>query len=128
MFGHDSGVDSSAHVELGRQARESGTHAGCQIVQDLVGNGFVEGAGVPIRPDIEFERFQLDTEGIWHIIEGQRREIRLPGLGAQAGEFRDANSDRVVAQGIRIREEFERIPRGPRAFVSQFFGSLSRAN
>lgn len=118
VLGDDGGVDTAADVEFRRQAGEPGTHAGGQVVEDLVCDGLVESAGVAKRPDVKLQRFQLDAQGFWHVFENQCREIGLAGPGAQTGEFRDPNPDRVVAAGVGVREILERFPGGPRAVVS----------
>lgn len=128
MLGDDGRVDPASNVEFCGQTGESRTHAGRQIVQNLIGHRFMERPGLPKRPDVKLQRFQFDTEFLWHIFEVQSREIGLPGFWAKTGKFRDSNSDGVVAVGIRIREIFERIPAGTSAIVRQCIGSLSAEN
>lgn len=52
MFGDDGRIDPPADVESGGKPREPRPHSGDQIVEDLVGDGLVEGADVTKRPDI----------------------------------------------------------------------------
>jgi hypothetical protein len=66
----------------------------------------VERAAIAVGPDIELQGLQLDAALVGHVLELERREIRLSGLRAQAGEFRDRHANRVVAFRRRIRETF----------------------
>ena len=48
--------------------------------------------------------FEFDAQAIGHILEFKRREIRLPGPRAQAGELRDDHPDGVIALRSGIGE------------------------
>src|SRR6202034_702496 len=72
VFGHHRGVNAPAHVEFGQNPHESGGRRRYQILQDLVGHRFVECAAVAERPDVEFQRLQLDASQVWHVLELER--------------------------------------------------------
>ena len=82
-------MDPAAHVESGGQAKKTRCDCGNEIVDDLVRDGFVEGADIAERPDVEFKRFQFDTELIGNIFELESCEIGLTRLRAQAGKLRN---------------------------------------
>jgi hypothetical protein len=63
-------------------------------------------------PDVELEAFQLDAELVGDVIQRQHGEIRLPGLGTEAGEFRDFHVDLVIPVRRGVGEGFERLGGG----------------
>ncbi len=107
VFRDDVGEDAAAHVELGGQPHEPGLRRGDEVVQDAVGHRFVKGAFIAEGPDVELEAFQFHAFLVGDVIQIERGEIRLPGLGAQAGEFGDFHVDVKIAPGLRIVEGFE---------------------
>lgn len=109
VFGDDVGEDAAADVELGGEAHESRLGRGDQVVEDAVGDVLVEVAFLAERPHVELQALQLDALLVGDVVEDQRGEIRLAGLGAQAGEFRDLHVDMVVAARVRIGEGFQRF-------------------
>src|SRR5207248_2969782 len=77
-----------AHVESRsepQEARPGGRH---EMIRDLIGHGFVKGAAVAERPDVQLQRLQLHAQPAGDVFELQRCEVRLAGPGAQAGELR----------------------------------------
>jgi len=106
MLGHDGGVDAAAHIEAGGQPHEAGLGRGDQIIENAVGHGFMEGALVPIGPDIQLQGFQFHTVPIRDIFEVQGGEIGLARLGAEAGEFGDVDPDSEIPIGLGIVEGF----------------------
>jgi len=103
--------DPAAHVEPGGQAHETRLGGGDQVIQDAVGDILVEMALIAERPDVQLQAFQFDALFIRDVIQYQRGEIRLAGLGAQTGELRDLHVDMVIALGIRVGEGFQRLAR-----------------
>ncbi len=89
-------------IELGGQAHETGLGGGDQVVQHAVGHVLVEMPFVAERPDIQLQALQFHAFLVGDVIQDQGGEIRLAGLGAQAGEFRDFHVDVVIALGLRI--------------------------
>ncbi len=53
----------------------------------MVGHGFVKCPFIAIRPYVELEALELDADLVRNVVESKGGEIRLPGLGAQAGNF-----------------------------------------
>jgi hypothetical protein len=63
-------------------------------------------------PDVELQALQLDAELVGDVIEHQHREIRLPGLGTEAGEFRNFHVNQVVPCGsglAKVSRAFRRV-------------------
>ena len=104
MFGHDSGENAAADVELRTQAHEPRPRGGGQFVKYAVGDRLVERALVAVGPDVEFEVFQFQALALGNIVQHQVRKIRLAGQGAKAGKFRNLHMDQVVASGTGIVE------------------------
>ena len=109
MFGDDIGINAAAHIETGGQAHEARLSGGNQIIENTIGNGFVKGALVTVRPDVELERLQFHALGIRHVFQMQRGKIRLAGLGAKTGKFGHVDANGEIAIGARIVEGFKRL-------------------
>ena len=77
---NDIGKDAAAHVEFCGQPHEARLDGRDQVVQDAVGDVFVEVPFVTERPDVEFEAFQFDTGLVGDVIEDQGGEIGLAGF------------------------------------------------
>ena len=107
MLGHDIGEDTAAYVELGREPHESRVQRRYQVIQDAIGDILVEVAFITERPDIELEALELYTPLVCDIVEIQHGEIRLPGFGAQAGEFGDFHVDVEIALWTRVIKSFQ---------------------
>ena len=104
MFGDDVGEDAAAHVEAGGEAHEPGLGGADEVVEDAVGDVLVEVAFVAEAPDVEFEALQFDAAAVGDVVKRQRGEVRLPGLGTEAGELRDLHMDLVVALRVGVVE------------------------
>ena len=57
-----------------------------KVVEDAVGDRFVERALVPIRREIKLERFAFDAAAIGHVVDVDPSEVGLAGDGTKAGE------------------------------------------
>src|ERR1700752_1852683 len=99
-LGDNGGEDPAAHVEARREAQVPRLDRGVQVIGDLVRHGFVKGAAVAERPDVELERFELDAAPVRYVLEIERREVRLSGARAQAGDLREMHADGVVALAL----------------------------
>ena len=107
LFGHHVGEDAAAHVEFCGEAHEARLEGGDQVVQDAVGDSFVEMPLVAERPDIQLEAFQFDALLVRDVIQHQCGKVGLAGFGAQAGKFWDLHMDMVVPQRARVGEGFQ---------------------
>ena len=115
MLGEDHGPDPAADQEITFDAHPLGLRGGHEIIQDLVGHGFVKGAAVPVAPEVELQGFRFDADLVWLVADGDMREVRLAGHGAEAGEF------------LGAEDHFEGPPR-PRALKSvEVHGGLGDA-
>jgi len=107
VFGHHIGEHAATHVKFGCEAHEAWLRGSDQVIQNAVGDGFVKSAFVAERPDVKLEAFEFDAGLIRDVIQIQSGEIRLAGLGTQAGEFRDFHMDVEIATGLRVFKGFE---------------------
>ncbi len=107
MLGHHVGVDPAADVEFGGDPHEAWVAGGDKIAQHLVGHLFMECPFVTERPDVHLQRLEFDAALFWHVVNIDGREVRLAGLWAEAGEFRDADADGVVAILVWVVKGFE---------------------
>src|SRR6202011_2999250 len=80
MFGHDGGVNAAPDVEFGGQAQEPGSRRRDEILQYLVGYGFVECAAVAVRPDIQLQSLEFHAACVRDVLEFQGGKIRLSGF------------------------------------------------
>src|SRR3984893_1392552 len=112
-LGDNGGVDSAAHVEARGQPQEARLQCGLQMIGNLVGHGLVIRAAVTKRPDVQLQGFQFHAHPVGHVLEVERREVRLPGARTQAGELGDLHADRVViGSGVGERLELRCGPLG----------------
>ncbi len=107
MLGDYVGENAAAHVKLGSETHEARIGSDHQIVQDTVGDRFVEGAFVTEGPDVKLQAFELHTALIRDVIKEQGGEIRLAGLGAQASELGDFHMDVEITSRLRVVKSFE---------------------
>ena len=107
MFGDHVGENAAAHVEARRQAHETRLDGLDQVVEDAVGDILVKMSLVAKTPDVELQAFQFDAQLVREVIERQHREVRLAGLGAQAGELGDLHVDVEIPPGSGVREGIE---------------------
>jgi hypothetical protein len=75
-----------------------------QVIQNTVGNGFMEGPFIAVGPEVELEGFKLHTEFVRDIADLDRGKIWLPCLGTEAGELRAVEPDFIVPVWLGIRE------------------------
>ena len=61
MFGDDGRRDAAAGGERAGDAHAAGLAGRDEVIEDLVGRGFVEDALVAIAGQVELQRLQLDT-------------------------------------------------------------------
>lgn len=107
MLDHDVGEDAAPYVPLGSQAQEARRDGAHDVVDDLIGDGFMEGALVAEAPGIELQAFQFDTKLVGDVVDNQHREIRLAGQRAQAGEFGHLDMDLEIPLLAGIGEGIE---------------------
>ena len=107
MLGNDRRINTTTHIEIGRQAHEVGLTDVHQRVEYAVGDVFVEGALVPERPDIQLQRFQFDTAPMRYVFQVEHGKIRLSCFRAQTGELGYADAYRVVTSGVRVLKRLE---------------------
>src|SRR5262245_8046360 len=60
-------VDAAAHVEVAGHRHSARLASSNQIVENLIDHRFMKRALIAVRPQIELQRFQLDTVSIGHV-------------------------------------------------------------
>ena len=108
MFNGDAGGDASAGGEGGGQGHMAGVSGFDEVVEDLVGQGFVEYALVAVALQVQLEGFEFQTFLVGAILDGDGSEIGLAGFGAEAGELRAVDFDLVVPLRRRIIKCFQK--------------------
>src|SRR5207248_7566637 len=93
---HDR-VDSTANEEVADHFAPPRLQRADQVVEDPVGDRLVEGAFVPVAPEVELEALQLHAGAIRHVRDLDGGKVRLAGHGADAGELRALEPDFVIA-------------------------------
>lgn len=107
MRGRHGGGDAAADGEAEDDFQPSRVDGGDDIGTNFIGDGFVEGPFVAIGPEIEFPRFQFDTEFMRDVADQDRGEIRLARLRTEAREFRAFAFDEIIPLRLRIGKRFE---------------------
>src|SRR3989304_2215921 len=105
--GLDLGLDAAAHVEVAHYLDPARLGGGGKVVQDPVGDVLMEGPLVPVRPDVELERLELDQVLVGDVADAEGGEVGLAGAGAEAGKLGDGDVDFVVAVRVRVGDDFE---------------------
>src|ERR671935_1401813 len=92
--GADRRGDTATDIPHGDHAHLPGLEGRDEVVQDAVGDVFVEVAFFAKAPQVELEALQLDNLRARNVADSERREIRLAGhrthtreLGAHALDF-----------------------------------------
>src|SRR4029079_18610938 len=85
---YNRGGNAAPDIEARRQPHEARSRGLYQVRKNAIRHRLVESTVVSERPDVELEAFQLDTRAVRHVIQHQRREVRLAGLRAQASKLR----------------------------------------
>src|SRR5204863_8201409 len=83
-FRDDCRRDAAADVERALDARAPRADRADQIVEDPVGDRFVEGALVAVGPEIQLPGIALDARRVRNVLDPDRGEVRLTGLWAEA--------------------------------------------
>ncbi len=107
MLGDNGGKNTAADEKTGGQPHEARRGSRNQIIEYAIGHRFMKCTLIAVRPDIQFEAFQLYTLVIGDVIEKQRCEIGLPGFRAKAGEFRDLHLNQKIPRRMRIIENLK---------------------
>ena len=107
MLSHYGRENATANIEYCGQAHKSWARGDNEVVQNLVGNGFVKCAFVAIRPDIQLQALEFDAFAIGNVIKVQGGKIGLAGFRAKAGELGNLHANQKVPFRVRICESFQ---------------------
>ncbi len=77
-----------------------------KIIQNAIGDVFVEDPFVAKLLQIQLEALQFDAQLGWHVVKDQRPEIGLARFGADRREFGTSDLNLVGAVGKTILENF----------------------
>ena len=89
-------ADTATDIEVAHDAHELRRTGRHQVVQDPVDHVLVIGALFTEGPEIELERQELDAPRSGDVTDPDGGEVRLSGLGADAGELRTLHGHLVV--------------------------------
>ena len=95
-------MDAAAHIEIADHGHLARPADGDQIVEDLIGHGFMKRALVAVGPHIELEGFEFDAKLIGHVGNANRGEVGLAGPGADTGKLGALHIDFKVALRPRV--------------------------
>ena len=107
MLGQDLDPNSAAGVEIDLDPAPFWAQGIDQVVEQEIGEMFVEDPFVPVAPEIKLEGFRFDNFLIGDVTNENFGEVRLSGFGTKAGEFIGAELDDVSAFGITVGEGFQ---------------------
>src|SRR5205807_5356738 len=105
------GVDAAPDEPVGANGHAPGGHGLDQVVEDAVGDVLVEGALVPVAPQVELQRLELDDGRAWDIGDGDGGEVGLTRHGTHAGELRGLAAHLVVPPRVGVGHRHE-LPGG----------------
>jgi uncharacterized tellurite resistance protein B-like protein len=78
-----------------------------QALADRDGAILVEGAVIAEAVEEELERFRLDEPAVGHVVDHEKREVRLAGHRTERRELRRGETGDVVRVGMRVRHAVE---------------------
>jgi hypothetical protein len=80
------------------------------IVQDSVDGIFVEDAKIPVGVDVHFERFQLKTFFIRHVVQRNGSKVRQVGFRTNRCVLGDLNCNFIslvlIREGLDVRQRY----------------------
>ena len=107
MFGLYCDVNSATCRECRRDHAPSRLESPNQVIQDCVGDMFVEDSLIAIGTQVKFQRLLLQYSVSRDVFNSELGEIGLPGSWADAGELSCRQRDGVVSVWMVVRESLE---------------------
>src|SRR5580765_8622565 len=107
----DRRMNAAANIEIADHSHFARLARLNEIVENLVDHGFVESAFVAIGPQIELQRFKLDTELIGNVMDSDRGKIRLSRARTNTGELGTFHVNLIVALRSWVGEGLELFTR-----------------
>jgi len=105
--GGDDGLHPAPHGKIAHHGHAARLNGGDQIVEDLVGDVFVENAAVSEFNEVVLERLQLDALSVGDVGDPNLTEIGQPGLRAHRRELWTADGDFEVALRAWIEKRLD---------------------
>jgi len=93
--GFDGGGDASAGAEVGFDEGPDGVGCADDVVEDLVGDVFLEDAEVAVAEEVFLEGFEFEAALAGHVADGDEAEVGEAGFGADGGELGVVDEDLV---------------------------------
>lgn len=107
MFRGDDAMDAAASGPGRLDFHPSRVGGADQVIEQPVGHVFVENPEVPEGLKIELEALELDARLVGDVAYAYGAEVRLAGLGAQAGELMSEMLDEVIPLRMGVIERLE---------------------
>lgn len=104
---NNGGIDAAAHIKLGADTHEVWRYGFYQVVEDFIGNRFVECALIPECPHVQLKRFKFHAQCAGDVFDLDGGKIRLACFWAQTGELRHVNADRIITAWFWVVESFQ---------------------
>lgn len=80
-----------------------------EVVQNTIGDVFIENSLVAKLLQIQFQTLELDAQFAWYVAKDQRPKVGLTCFRANRRKLRASNFDFVSAIGKTILENFELV-------------------
>ena len=107
MLGEDFDANSAPGVEIDLDPAPFGSQCIDQVVEQQVGEVFVEDPFVPVTPEVEFQGFRFDDPLVGNVTDEDFGKVRLSGFGTKAGKFVGSQLDYVSPFGVAVGEGFQ---------------------
>jgi hypothetical protein len=100
-------LNAAPNVEITPNFTANRINGGDNVIQDSIGNMFVENPLIPVGEHVKFQGFQLDDLLIRDITDMNGTEIRLTRLGAHCRELGTLDINLVFPIRVLIRYGFQ---------------------
>jgi hypothetical protein len=102
MLHNNVGMNSTADIPACRDAQEAGLCGFDQVIQDGVGDLFMECPFIAVAPEVHFEAFEFKAVLICDHLKGKVSKIGLPRQGAVTSKLGYLKLNKVVPLGGRV--------------------------
>ena len=80
-----------------------------EVIQNSIGDVFVENAFVAKSLEVHFQALEFDAEFVWNVPKRELSEIGLARLGTDGGKFGAKMLDGVVTLRERVFKNFQLV-------------------
>src|SRR5688572_29636942 len=103
----DLGFDAAPDGKIADHSHSTRLAGGHEIIEDLVGDIFVENALVAELDQVVLKRLQFYTACIWHVVDSNLTEIGETSFWTNRCELRTSDGDLVVAIRLGVGKRLE---------------------